>query len=61
MSDERTRLAMKELLRVLDALDRCPRCVLDADGCHGKRWRKAYDEAKNAVRDAVRDGEKKPN
>ena len=55
-------LALRHLLAVLDDLDRCPRCVgADAGQCHARLYKRAYDEARAAVKAAVAESGKRPN
>lgn len=55
-------LTLRSLLRILDELDRCPRCVgADADQCHARVYKRAYDEARAAVKAAVAESGKRPN
>jgi len=53
--------ALQTLLRELDKLEHCPRCVVDVDGCHSKRWEQVLAEARAAARAAAREAAKKPN
>jgi len=53
--------ARQALVSELDKLDACPRCVVDADACHAKKWERVLGEARAAVRAALKEAAKKPN
>lgn len=53
--------ALQALLLELEKLNKCPRCVVDVDGCHSKKWEQVLVEAKSAVHAAIREAAKKPN